>query len=218
MLQVPMKTDCPHQFSPSELIPYLCRSFYEKGWCSGTGGGIGILAGSKVFIAPSSVQKELIEPNDIYELEYPSLKVLYEPQGCKPSQCLPLFNAAFRNGANVCIHSHSINVNLASQLFSKEFRITGQEMIKGIIDWETKKTLNLNDVLVIPIIENTPFECELESHLKKSMVEYPKTCAVIVKCHGIYVWAETWEKAKGMAECIDYLCDLSVRMHWLNLK
>ena len=208
----------PNKIEPRELIPYLCRSFYQKGWCSGTGGGVGMLVDNRVYIAPSGVQKELVQPADIYELEYPSLQVLYEPDGCKPSQCLPLFNAAFKNGATVCIHSHSINVNLASQIFGSEFIITRQEMIKGIIDWETKKSLNFNENLVIPIIENTPFECELESFLLKAMVDYPKACATIVKCHGIYVWAESWEKAKGMAECIDYLCDLAVQMHQMNLK
>ena len=208
----------PHEYSPKDLIPYLCKSFYEKGWCSGTGGGIGILEKGKIFIAPSGVQKELIQSSDIYELEYPSLKMLHEPSGCRPSQCLPLFNAAFNNGAKVCIHSHSINVNLASQLFDSEFTITKQEMIKGIINWENKKSLSFNDTLVIPILENTPYECELESYLITAMSNYPQAVAAIVKCHGIYVWGNTWQSAKGMAECIDYLCDLTVKMHQLNLK
>ena len=213
-----MLTNHPKDYSVTELIPYLCREFYSKGWCSGTGGGVGIKDGNKVFIAPSGVQKELITSDDIYVLDYPSLSIIYAPVGCKPSQCLPLFNASFKNGASVCIHSHSLNVNLASQLFGLEFTITRQEMIKGILDWETKTSLGYNDTLVIPIIENTPYECELESDLEHAMNSYPKAVATIVRRHGIYIWAETWEKAKGMAECIDYLCDLAVKMHQLKLK
>eukprot|EP00834_Sanchytrium_tribonematis_P001524 NODE_38_length_35257_cov_0.939047.p18 type:complete len:215 gc:universal NODE_38_length_35257_cov_0.939047:5027-5671(+) len=203
---------------PRELIPYLCKIFYDKGWCSGTGGGVGMREENRVYIAPSAVQKEFIEAQDVYELEYPTLNIIKEPLNCKPSQCLPLFNAAFSNGANVCIHSHSINVNLASQLFDREFSITNQEMIKGIIDWKTKKSLRYDDHLIIPIMDNTPFECELESFLIEAMKKYPSAVAAIVKNHGIYVWAETWQKAKGMIECIDYLCDLSVRMKLLNLQ
>lgn len=43
-----------------------------------------------------------------------------------------------------------------------EFRITHQEMIKGIARGETGTNLRYCDELVVPIIENTPFERDLE--------------------------------------------------------
>lgn len=52
----------------------------------------------------------------------------------KKSQCTPLFmNAYLMRGAGACVHTHSKNCVMATLLFTgTEFRITHQEMIKGI--------------------------------------------------------------------------------------
>lgn len=55
-----------------------------------------------------------------------------------------------------------------------------------------------DDVLVVPIIENTPEEKDLKERMARAMNEYPDSCAVLVRRHGVYVWGETWEKAKTM--------------------
>lgn len=46
---------------PLRLIPALLKDFYWMGWCSGTGGGISIRSGNKIYIAPSGVQKERVK-------------------------------------------------------------------------------------------------------------------------------------------------------------
>ena len=45
---------------PANLICTLCRNFYNLGWVTGTGGGASIARDSRIFIAPSGVQKELM--------------------------------------------------------------------------------------------------------------------------------------------------------------
>ncbi len=55
---------------PANLICTLCRSFYTLGWVGGTGGGTSIKRGPHIFIAPSGVQKELMQPTNIFALEY----------------------------------------------------------------------------------------------------------------------------------------------------
>ena len=38
----------------------------------------------------------------------------------------------------------------------------------------------------------------LQDHLVQALTDYPETCAVLVKRYGIYVWGDTWQKAKTM--------------------
>lgn len=73
------------------------------------------------------------------------------------------------------------------------------------------------DRLVVPIIENTPFESQLTDSLEQAIKDYPDTHAVLVRRHGIYVWGKTWEQAKTMAECYHYLFQLAVDMHSAGL-
>ena len=79
-------------------------------------------------------------------------------------------------------------------------------MIKGIAGY------GYRDELVIPIIENTPHEYELTASLESAVLKYPKTVAVLVRDHGVYVWGNTWEDAKRHGECLHYLFELSLKI------
>lgn len=37
-----------------------------------------------------------------------------------------------------------------------------------------------------------------QDEMASAMEDYPDTCAVLVRRHGVYVWGDTWEKAKTM--------------------
>ncbi|ORX69493.1 methylthioribulose-1-phosphate dehydratase [Linderina pennispora] len=204
---------------PANLIPELCQLFYTLGWVTGTGGGISIRDGEHVFIAPSGVQKERIEPSQLFVLELATRKILRSPSPpIKPSACTPLFyNSYTMRGAGACIHTHSQNAVLATMLYDKEFVISHQEMIKGIRRGSSSESLRFFDTLRVPIIENTAEEENLTNRMAKAIEQYPETNAVLVRRHGVYVWGESWQKAKTMAECYDYLFELAVRMKQLGI-
>lgn len=67
---------------------------------------------------------------------------------------------------------------------------------QGIYSHTLQRYLRYDEELVIPIVENTPFEKDLEERMNQAMEEYPGSTAVLVRRHGIYVWGETWQKAK----------------------
>ncbi|KAA8523915.1 hypothetical protein F0562_010338 [Nyssa sinensis] len=115
--------------------------------------------------------------------------------------------------AGAVIHSHGMESCLVTMInpVSKEFRITHMEMIKGI------QGHGYYDELVVPIIENTAHERELTESLTEAIEAYPKTTAVLVRSHGIYVWGDSWISAKTQAECYHYLFDAAIKLHQLGL-
>ncbi|KAH9322301.1 hypothetical protein KI387_016940, partial [Taxus chinensis] len=116
-------------------------------------------------------------------------------------------------GAGAVIHSHGLESCLATMIhpFAKEFRITHMEMIKGI------QGHAYYDELVVPIIENTAHEYELTDSLAKAIDAYPKTTAVLVRNHGIYIWGDSWISAKTQAECYHYLFDAALKLYQMGL-
>lgn len=123
---------------------------------------------------------------------------------------------------------------------AKSFRISHQEMIKGIRLGGNGKTLRFFDTLEVPIIENTADEEDLSSGMAEAMEKYPNAAAILVRRHGVYIWGtfefhrnnsngptrrvqvggwtaddlagNTWQQAKTQAECLDYLFEIAVKM------
>ncbi|GAA99354.1 uncharacterized protein L969DRAFT_102720 [Mixia osmundae IAM 14324] len=210
----------PDPNHPANLICELCRCFYQLGWVTGTGGGISIRDDQHVYIAPSGVQKERIAPEDIFVMK-PDRTFFRKPaRPLKHSACTPLFfNAYDLRQAGACIHTHSQHAVMATLLWrGKEFRISHQEMIKGMRVAGTGKALSYLDTLVIPIIENTPDEEDLREGMEQAMKDYPDAPAVLVRRHGLYIWGKDWTSAKGQAECLDYLLEVAVKMRMIGLE
>lgn len=118
----------------------------------------------------------------------------------------------------------------AGQQGSKDvFTIEEIEQIKGISRGGTGSTeiaeggrklgnLGYFDTMQIPIIENTAHEEDLKDSLEEAIRQWPETCAVLVRRHGLYVWGKNVTQAKTQAESLDYLFQLAVEMHKLGLE
>ncbi|XP_059662661.1 probable bifunctional methylthioribulose-1-phosphate dehydratase/enolase-phosphatase E1 1 [Cornus florida] len=210
------------------LISDLCRQFYTLGWVSGTGGSITIKVhddsipkpNQLILMSPSGVQKERMVPEDMYVLSSSGsilsspLAKRYPHKPPKCSDCAPLFLKAYETrNAGAVIHSHGMESCVVTMInpSSKEFRITHMEMIKGI------QGHGYHDELVVPIIENTAHEQELTESLAEAIEAYPKTTAVLVRNHGIYIWGDSWISAKTQAECYHYLFDAAIKLHQLGV-
>jgi methylthioribulose-1-phosphate dehydratase len=199
--------------SPGHVIVELCRQFYSQGWVSGTGGGMSIRRDGRVFVAPSGVQKERITEEDLYVLSETG-ELVSGPADplLKPSACTPLFMNAYRlRSAGAVIHSHALPAMLLTLLYGEAFECTELEMIKGISGH------GYYDRLVVPIIENTAHECDLADSMAEAMEAYPRTHAVLVRRHGVYIWGRDWVEAKTHAECYHYLFEAAVKMAELGL-
>ncbi|KAK9152790.1 hypothetical protein Sjap_000270 [Stephania japonica] len=198
------------------LTSDLCRHFYSLGWVSGTGGSLSIKVHDEsipkpqqlIVMAPSGVQKERMVAEDMYVVS-PNGSVLsgpkfkgYPHRHPKCSDCAPLFMKAYEmRNAGAVIHSHGLESCL----------ITHMEMIKGI------QGHDYYDELVVPIIENRAHEFDLTESLTEAIEACPKTTAVLVCNHGVFVWGDSWISAKTQAECYHYLFDAAIKLHQLGL-
>jgi methylthioribulose-1-phosphate dehydratase len=198
--------------TPQQLIVELCRQFYAQGWVTGTGGGISIREGGRVYMAPSGVQKERIREDDLYVLDESGTVLRGPADAClRPSACSPLFFNAFRlRDAGAVIHSHSVWAMLATLRDGDHFECSQLEMIKGI------EGHGYYDRLVVPIIENTAYEHDLADSMAAAIEANPRSHAVLVRRHGVYIWGRDWVQAKTHAECYHYLFEAVVRMAQLG--
>ena len=203
------------------LIAQLCEKFYTFGWASGTAGGVSIRVSSgddyRVFVTPSGIQKEDMIGDDIFELDMKQ-NVLAPPKtpNLKLSACTPLWFVIYENrpSAKCCIHTHSINAQMATLLDNESsdvLRLTHMEMLKGVGNHA------YDDILEIPIIENRPSEDLLADQMGEAMNKYPKCNAVLVRRHGLFVWGDSWEQAKTQCESFDYLFETAVKMKQIGV-
>ena len=161
---------------------------------TGTGGGISIrspptpeVSRDLIYLAPSGVQKERMVSSNLFVLDFATRSYLRKPENLSPSACTPLFLAAFTlRNAGACIHTHSQAAVLCTLLTKgRTFSIANIEQIKAIPRPSTKGYYGFFDTLTIPIIENTAREEDLTAALEGAMKEFPDTCAVLVRRHGV---------------------------------
>lgn len=203
---------------PSKILVEICRILYELGGCIGTGGGASVKDGKLIYFAPSGVQKERMRPEDVFIYDTEKQEYVYSPNLFKISACTPLFLATFRHrDVGACIHTHSASAVMITLLYREEFRIANIEQIKAIPSVIKAGNLSFFDTLVIPIIENTAHEEELEPALEAAFNDYPAAAAVLVRRHGLYTWGSTIWKAKIINESLEYLFDIAIRMKQFGL-
>ncbi|CAI5454320.1 unnamed protein product [Caenorhabditis angaria] len=199
-----------------EIFTQLMKQFYDLGWMRGSGGALGCVSGKQLMISPSALQKERIKPADVFLYDLVSKTEIQRPINKKitVSSCSVLFSLIMNQTGSECvIHTHSKAANLITQLISGDtFEISHQEYIKGIYNPFSGHALKYNDTLIIPIINNRPSESLLLNPIEGVIQAYPQAIAVLVRNHGLFVWGPTWESAKIMVECIDYLLELSLDM------
>lgn len=199
-----------------ELFVELMVQFYGMGWMRGSGGAMGCVAKDKLLISPSALQKERLKTFDIFVYDLRSKQLVQRPLNSKVdvSSCSVLFSLVMKQTGSKCvIHTHGRSANLITQLVKSDtLEISHQEYIKGVYDPFTGKNLNYEDTLTIPIIENQPHEGHLLPGMEECLKIHQRSCAVLIRNHGLFVWGSSWEKTKIMAECIDYLIDLAIEM------
>lgn len=198
---------------PRGLIVELSKSFFSQGWCPGTGGGISIRDGNRIYMAPGGVPKEQLCIDNMFVFDMDGTLIDGPADASlEPTPSKKLFLHAFRErDAGAVIHTHSPKAVLMTLICETEFHITHQEMLKGL-----RGKGYASDVSV-PIIENMGVESDLSGRFHNAVRAYPNTDCVLIRRHGLYAWGKDWRDAKVQVECYDYLFSLALEMRRLGL-
>ncbi len=194
------------------LICEFLSLFYDKGWVTGTGGGICASIGEgRVLMAPTGVHKERVAPSDLFVVDPVSGAVIRSAKNrtlCL-SECGPIFCEIInRRGAGAVMHTHSLWTLLAADLVpdAEALVLSGMEMLKGI-DGATNA-----DHHRVPIVVNTARERELTAQVVRvcEKKEYEKSYCLLVRDHGAYIWGRDLWEAKRHAEVYHFLFEGTV--------
>jgi methylthioribulose-1-phosphate dehydratase len=198
-----------------ELLCELLRVFYTKGWVSGTGGGIcGPTDDGNLFLAPTGVHKERIQPDDFFVVSPVdgSVVVPAVDPALRPSECNAIFGTAVRmRGARSVMHSHALSSVLAADLAgdADNLVIERLEMLKGV------HGVTNRDRHLVPVIRNTPRESELVDQVEKTLADerFEPAYAILVADHGAYIWGEDVWEAKRHTEVYHFLFEAMLARH-----
>ena len=188
-----------------EVLCELLRLFYDKGWVSGTGGGIcAIESPGRLLLAPTGVHKERVRPSDLFVVDVATGEVIEPPsdQNLRPSECNDIFRTIIRaRGASAVVHSHALSAVLACDGTDDAIVIEHLEMLKGIPDVaNTERHL-------VPIVDNTARESELTGDVGRVLADarFAKSRAIGVRDHGAYLWGDDVWDAKKLTEVYHFL-------------
>jgi methylthioribulose-1-phosphate dehydratase len=112
--------------------------------------------------------------------------------------------------AGCCLHVHTVDNNLISELYGDAGEITfqRQELIKAFGIWEEDGSIT------VPIVENYA-DLEKLSEAVAGVIK-PDTKAVLIRNHGITVWGKNAFEAKKHLEAFEFLFSYHIKLQTLS--
>lgn len=198
----------------AELIE-VCHWMNEKNYSPATSGNYSLrIDENHLYVSASGVDKGKLKESDFLKMD---LRGNYSHDQLKPSDEAMIHAKIMEMvpEANCVLHSHSIT-GTALSLFTKDqtLEFCGFELQKAF-----SKVKSHEEKIIFHIFENTQdinqFSADLEKNWKSDFSTVP---CLILRGHGIYVWAETVQKAKRFLEGAEFLMAVKVEHIKMGLK
>jgi methylthioribulose-1-phosphate dehydratase len=183
------------------------RLAYARGWALGTSGNFSAVverAPLTLAITPSGVDKGLLEPGDIVEIDAEG--AIRRGSG-KPSAEAAIHVAVARTtGAGAVLHTHSIWSTILSARADGALALEGYEMLKGL---GTVKTHEHRETL--PIIANTQ-DWHAAAPAVAALLEANSAAhGFLIRGHGLYTWGRDLPEARRHLEILEFLLEVMGR-------
>jgi len=178
--------------------------FYQMGWMVGTAGNLSVrMPDSSFWITASGRNKGHLSVSDFIRIA-PDGTVLEKPL----SDLLPSAETSIHQviysvfpEAQACYHVHSIEANLVSHFCDGDsLSLPPLEMLKGLGIWEE------NPKVAMPIFANHLKVPQIASDIRERFqVTSPPINALLIRNHGITVWAASPEVARNYLEVAEFI-------------
>lgn len=187
----------------SELIA-AASHFYRQGWMVGTAGNLSArLEDGSFWITASGRSKGQLEPKDFVRIDRQSQIIERGSEDAKPSAETSIHQVLYARfpEARACYHVHSIEANLASRLVDEDLLpLPSLEMLKGLGVWEE------NPQCAMPVFANYFEVPRIAAQIEdRFQTEVPQVPALLIRDHGVTVWANSTEAAFHAIELVEYI-------------
>lgn len=195
---------------PRPTLIAAARQFYQMGWMVGTAGNLSArMPDGSFWITASGCPKGQLTTDDFVLMTLDTCK----GEGClaptqpnphrRPSAETSIHAAIYRLFPDVqaCYHVHSIEANLVSRfVIGDALPLPPLEMLKGLGVWEE------NPQVAMPIFANHLEVSRIASEIcTRFKVTMPQVPALLIRDHGVTVWASSLEGASNYLEVAEYI-------------
>ena len=180
------------------------KHFYDRGWMVGTAGNLSSrLEDGSFWITASGRQKGKLTETDFIRMNLDGAIVEQPHPESHPSAETSIHLAVYNcfPEAQACYHVHSVEANLVSRLAAGDaVSLPAIEMLKGLGVWEENPQVSMPlfaNYLSVPKIAQEI--CEVFA------ISPPKVPALLIRDHGVTVWANSPAAAYNYIEIVEYI-------------
>jgi methylthioribulose-1-phosphate dehydratase len=180
------------------------RQFYHLGWMIGTAGNLSVRNCDNTFwITASGKNKGLLSEEDFVRLDVEGNVIETCHPSNKPSAETSIHQTIYSlfPEAQACYHIHSVQANLVSNFSEGDILpLPPLEMLKGMGVWQEEPTVTM------PIFENYLDVAKIATEISDRFMDNPPDIpALLIRNHGVTVWATSPMAAQNMTEIVEYL-------------
>ncbi len=192
------------------------KHFYARGWMVGTAGNLSArLPDGSFWITASGRAKGQLTQADFIRMNLDGGIVEQPAPDSRPSAETSIHLAVYNcfPDAKACYHVHSIEANLVSRLVAGDaVPLPAIEMLKGLGVWEE------NPQVAIPLFPNYLEVPKIAKEICQFFANSsPSVPALLIRDHGITVWADSTAAAYNYVEIVEYIFRYTITARQLNL-
>lgn len=180
------------------------KHFYDRGWMVGTAGNLSArLEDGSFWITASGRPKGHLSDRDFIRMNLDGAIVEQPVSDSRPSAETSIHLAIYNSfpEAKACYHVHSIEANLVSRLTAGDaVPLPAIEMLKGLGVWEE------NPQVSMPLFPNYLEVPKIAGEISQAFaISRPPVPALLIRDHGITVWANSPAAAYNYVEVVEYI-------------